>query len=152
MATSRITIENQIVTKKIIKYSEYDVYPREKYWLKFFNQLGYNWVPQLLSYDDKNRTLTMTYVGERINKNNKPVDWESQLEDILNCLERMNIKHNDIKPDEILVKDGQVHLIDFGWMNINDDWSCNQGFDSRVKPSHYFQDHNALERLHKVLD
>lgn len=151
MSTCRIHIENGVVTKKIIHYLDYDVYPREKYWLTFFNSIGYDWVPQLLSFDDHTHTLKMSYVGERISKDNKPEDWELQFKNILDCLERMNIKHNDIKYEEILVKDNKIYLIDFGWMNTNDDWSCNQGFNNRVKPYHFFHDHTALERIRKEL-
>lgn len=151
MSTSNITIENGVVTKNVIRYLEYDVYPREKYWLTFFNNIGYDWAPQLISFDDETCTLCMTYVGEKITKDNKPKDWETQFQHILDCLERMNIKHNDIKPEEVLVNENKLYLIDFGWMNIDDDWGCKQGFDSRVKPYHFFPDHTAFERIRKVL-
>ena len=39
---------------------------------------------------------------------------------------------------------GKIHLIDFGWMSIENDWSCRQGFDSRIKPCHLFHDNTAL--------
>ena len=32
-------------------------------------------------------------------------------------MEKNNCRHNDIKPDEIIVYDGKIKLVDFGWAN-----------------------------------
>ena len=46
---------------------------------------------------------------------NVPPDWAKQMSEILAVMFRVGVRHNDIKPHDILVQDGQLHLIDFGW-------------------------------------
>jgi tRNA A-37 threonylcarbamoyl transferase component Bud32 len=93
----------------------------------------------------------MEYVGTCINKTNAPKDWREQLERILAALDKEEIKHNDIKHTEVLIKNSKLHLIDFGWMSRGDDWSCGQGFNKRTKPCHRFHDHTAMARITKHL-
>ena len=64
----------------------------------------------------------MSYAGEPINED-IPADAMSQCLDILDDMKSLNMKHNDIKPQEVLVKDGRIHLCDFGWCSIEDDLS-----------------------------
>ena len=60
--------------------------------------------------------------GERINKNNIPKDYEDQLNNIIKVLEKHNCRHNDIKPEELLVMNGKIKVVDFGWANeLNED-------------------------------
>jgi len=82
----------------------------------------------LISYDDN--SLTTEYAGETISKykglkknpHNKwderefsdmPDDFEAQVEEILDELEKANLRHSDINCTHFLVKDGIVKLIDF---------------------------------------
>ena len=51
------------------------------------------------------------------NKCNLPSDWEAQRDNIISVLEKNNCRHNDIKPDEIIVYDGKIKLVDFAWAN-----------------------------------
>jgi len=57
----------------------------------------------------------MTYIGEMITKETIPEDWKEQRDYILKELAKCKCKHNDIKPQEITIQDGKLHLIDFGW-------------------------------------
>jgi hypothetical protein len=106
------------VSKKVTKNwdnNTINVYENEKKWL---NQLKYtDIIAQPIHFDDINRIITTEYVGEKINKYNIPVDWEKQRDEIISILEKHNCRHNDIKPDEIIVYDGKIKLIDFGWAN-----------------------------------
>ena len=106
------------VSKKVTKNwdnNTINVYENEKKWL---NQLKYtDIIATPIHFDDINRIITTEYVGEKINKYNIPVDWEKQRDEIISILEKNNCRHNDIKPDEIIVYDGKIKLIDFGWAN-----------------------------------
>jgi hypothetical protein len=44
-----------------------------------------------------------------------PDNWEEQLSEILEDLELSGIIHRDIRLDNLMVKDGVIKLIDFGW-------------------------------------
>jgi hypothetical protein len=106
------------VSKKVTKNwdnNTINVYENEKKWL---NQLkDTNIIATPIHFDDINRIITTEYVGEKINKYNIPIDWEKQRDEIISILEEHNCRHNDIKPDEIIVYDGKIKLIDFGWAN-----------------------------------
>ena len=52
--------------------------------------------------------------GERINKNNIPKDYEDQLNNIIKILENHNCRHNDIKPEELLIMNGKIKVVHFG--------------------------------------
>lgn len=85
----------------------------EVFWLNKFEY--FDRVPKLLSFDFNSKEIIMEYVGEKINRHNIPDDWELQMGYIINALKEHRCKHNDITPDEILVKNGIIYLIDFGW-------------------------------------
>ena len=153
--TSVVTLDpnTQIVTKQITNFSfdSWNIYEREVYWLKYLNEKGYTWCPKLTSSDSKTKTIQMEYVGVPINRNNAPKDWRAQLSSILSDLAKENIKHNDIKNAEVLVKAGKLYLIDYGWSSKGNDWSCGQGFSSKQKPCHEFHDHSAISRIARSL-
>ncbi len=56
---------------------------------------------------------------------NETLAYGEQLFSALACLESLNLVHQDIKPDNILLKDGELWLADFG------ETTSNQGFASR---------------------
>ncbi len=151
--TSKITIDMQkgIVIKYIIAYHSYNVFEREVYWLKYLNEKGYDWCPKLLSSDPEKKTIHMSYVGNPITKSNAPQDWVAQLEKILNDLEKEDIKHNDIKKGEVLVYNGKLYLVDYGWSSKGNDWSCGGIISKKPKPCHSFHDHTAIKRIEKYL-
>lgn len=102
--------QNQ-VTKKVILYNRYNVVENEAKWL--IKLSGYQNTPELISVN--NNILTLSYAGEIVCHENLPIDWESQMMNILNKLDEIDCSHNDIKPSDILVKEGQLMLIDFQW-------------------------------------
>jgi hypothetical protein len=106
------------VSKKVTKNwdnNTINVYENEKKWLNHLKDT--NIIAKPIHFDDLDRIITTEYVGEKINKYNLPVDWEKQRDEIISILEKHNCRHNDIKPDEIIVYDGKIKLIDFGWAN-----------------------------------
>ena len=90
--------------------------------------------PTLVGYGD--RYFITKYIGKRLCMKNSPKDIYKQAETILNILKKYNIKHCDIKTDEVLVgKNGNLYLTDFGWAKHNNSWECGGLFpkESRKK-------------------
>ena len=111
--SSKTTIS---VSKKIYNYwdsNKINVYKNEKKWLNILKKSDI--IAKPISFDDNSRIITTEYVGEKINKNNLPSDWENQRDYIISVLKKYNCRHNDIKPDELIVYNKKIKLIDFGW-------------------------------------
>jgi len=81
----------------------------EAAWLRRLKR--FLWAPMLVM--ERDLTLVMSYVGERITAATLPADWEQQVEDILEDMSRVPCCHNDVKRTELLVLDGRIRLIDF---------------------------------------
>lgn len=90
-----------------------DTYENEKYWLEKLKKSPY--FPKILVSEDDKRMLIVTDCGEHLNMHNIPDDLLTQRDNILNELQKYNCRHNDIKPSEIVIKDGKLNIIDFGW-------------------------------------
>lgn len=148
-ATSVIAFDHErsLVSKQVIKFLKYSVFEREVYWLTYLNKKGYPWCPRLVDHNPHTKTMIMEYAGETITRDNKPHDWEEQLQTILHDLRQERIQHNDIKRQELLVHNGRVMLIDYGWASLGKDYSCCQGFDPRIKPPPPFPDSTVFERI-----
>ena len=58
-------------------------------------------------------SITMSDVGVHLNAENMPDDWDAQIGSIIGALQKVNLRHNDIIPRNIMVKDGEIKLIDF---------------------------------------
>ena len=117
-----------------------DCYANEKHWLQALQPTGV--VPRLLCMDDRRQTLVTEYVGEPVTRETLPHDWATQRNRLLLALRRANCRHNDIKPSEILVQDGILRLVDFGWASplnkpipdhypecLGSTWRCPTGLD-----------------------
>lgn len=119
-----------------------DCYSNEVKWLRLLQST--NIVPQLLYANDAARVLVTEYVGEPIQAATLPSNWQAQRDRILATLQDHNCRHNDIKPKEILVQNGRLRLVDFGWaseMNqpnpahypdtLGNAWKCPTGYNDR---------------------
>lgn len=73
--------------------------------------------PKLILIGDN--YFVMNYCGEMISQENIPMDVYNQMDEILDILKNEGIRHLDIKHNEILVYNGTLNLIDFGFSRIN---------------------------------
>lgn len=101
------------VSKKVSRKWDIDVYENEKKWLQKLKDTDI--IARPIHFDDENRIITTEYAGELLNKDNLPEDWEEQRDRILKTLDYYDCRHNDIKPTELVIHDGKIRLIDFGW-------------------------------------
>ncbi len=90
-------------------------FQREIWWL--IRLRNFDRVPKIIKIEYPNR-LTESFIGDVITKETVPADWYDQMEYILGYLKSVNCNHNDIKPSEILVKDGKLYLIDYNWATL----------------------------------
>lgn len=125
------------------------VLQREIYILKYLNQKKYKWCPKLLYHNHK--LFITEHVGSPITARNIPRNYHKQMKNILNDLKKCRIKHNDIKLNEILVKKGRLHLVDFGWATQYNDPSCGQkNITPIINPGIIYKDRNILRLLDKL--
>jgi len=105
------TKTNISFVKKVIHahYSHYDFVNKEVFWLQ--RLATFDKIPSVAAFDSD--SIIMDYMGKIITKGTVPFDWKDQVDYIIETLKRLQVSHNDIKLEEILVKDGKINLIDF---------------------------------------
>lgn len=108
-ATSIVEVSGDRVLKKQISFLDYPLMFNE---MKMLSLLDSKHFPKV--YGLSNGILEIENCGVPILEN-VPTDYEEQLSEILFDLEAANIEHRDIRIDNLMVKDGVVKLIDFGW-------------------------------------
>lgn len=119
-----------------------NVYENEKKWLEKLKDTDI--IARPIHFDDENRIITTEYAGEQLDKDNLPADWEAQRDKILEALAKHNCRHNDIKPTELVIQDGKIRLVDFGWAydyqtpnpvdwpnGLGDNFKCGDHFDDK---------------------
>jgi len=108
----------------------YNLFEREVCALNRLQQ--FPWSPKVLNSSKK--TITMSYVGEPLTKENLPTDYAAQFQTILTDMESVGVRHNDIvypcsknhlKKHEVMVHEGRLSLVDFGWATIDGSVPCN---------------------------
>jgi len=109
--------------------STINVYRNEKEWLLKFENSQY--FPTLIYHDDSLRMLVTTDMGSELTKDDlSKIDVKMKIKELLEELKKYNCRHNDIKPCELVFKNNNINLIDFGWAHDYDksnpiDWpSC----------------------------
>ena len=127
----------------------------ELHWLNLLKESGFT--PKLVSYDKSLLTIEMTYVGQTITKENIPSNWKDQCEHIIATLKSYNCSHNDIKPEDILVDNETLYLVDFGWATtINADiptfWPESIGGDFKYQPSKFNDEYSLISSINYVLE
>ena len=98
----------------------------------------------------------MNYVGEPLNINNCPIDVKKQCINILDKLVENNCSHNDIKPEDILVLNGKLHLVDYGWATeigepIPSNWPDTIGGDFKFDIKNFNDNYSLLMSINHVL-
>lgn len=89
-------------------------YVTEKVWLQRMQGSGVTVEP--LAFFDGDQTLVLQHVGNPVTKDTLPGDWEVQLLHILEVFLERNCRHNDLKPEEIMVDGtGRLRIVDLGF-------------------------------------
>lgn len=108
---SNIFISEEIITKQV-KNSSYD---NE---LSIHSSLNHENIVSFISYDEKNKLITMEYCDQGSLKNCiNFIDINKAFREICNGLKYLhdrNIIHRDIKPENILIKNNCAKICDFG--------------------------------------
>jgi len=65
-------------------------------------------------------SVTMADAGVHLTAANMPDDWDEQIGTIIQVLKKAGIRHNDIIPRNMMVKDGHITLIDFSMSTFID--------------------------------
>lgn len=120
-STANILFMNGVVHKTIgtNKYQKFNVYEREVFWLKRFQDADF--VPDFVASNDRICSISMKIVGNSVSGSVIPEDFEEQLDNINKVLKEYNCQHNDINDDNILIGDNKIYLIDFGWSTFISD-------------------------------
>lgn len=148
-STSIIYFDNdkEYVLKKIIDYEKYNVYEREKFVMQLLNTRNMTWCPKLIDFDDNQRLLLMEHCGNKLQKSEITQNIESQFKKILRDMRLLKLKHNDIWNNELLLKNGKLHLVDFGWASINGNHSCGIGLWHGNKPFGILADNRPIRQI-----
>lgn len=139
----RVDLETGVVRKMQLDVDPWGCMARDADWL---DRIHSGIAPQLLGRVSD--WFEVTYEGERVNIYNLPVDWREQAEFVLRQLVAANCAHNDIHAGNIVVADGRIRLIDFGWATGIDEpipahWPEHMGHHHRIDV-HQFDDRHAL--------
>lgn len=150
-ATSIVSKGDGKILKTQVSYKDYPLIPNE---YRILNLLNSHHFPKVYSLDIENKTIEIEDCGIPI-LDNLPEDWKFQLAEIARCLKEAKVTHRDIKLDNLMVKDGIVKLIDFGWAILEGEKeekeapSC-LGFPNR--PSWGFDDVYSINRVIKQIE
>jgi serine/threonine protein kinase len=100
----------RVFRRHFIRYDPIILLRREA---MFLEKLEGHHAPRLISIGQD--WIEMSYCGMELTSTNLPSDWRSQIKRIVAVLSEKKIIHRDIKPGNILVNEGKIYLIDFGW-------------------------------------
>lgn len=148
--TSIVSKTEGSIVKKQNSFMSYNLIDNEERILKNIDSIHF---PKFISKN--NDELSIEDCGELLTVNNLSQDWKSQLVQILAELRLNKIQHRDIKPDNILVKDGIIKLIDWGWAKFEDEIeevippSC-LGYP--YKPSWGYDDNFSMRQIIKEFE
>lgn len=133
------------------KYAKFDPLDREICILKHLS--NFSWVPRLLWYNSS--SLVTNYVGVPLTTLTIPLNYKEQMDKIIVDMKSVGINHGDIykachrspgcKPTcpkceeqyDIMVLDGRLSVLDFGWATKYGSFSCEETITSKT-PRGYF--------------
>jgi len=129
-----------------------NVYKNEKKWLLKLGKSKY--FPTLLYYNDNLRLLVTTDMGIELSKQHvKNINIIQQVNNLLQELKMYNCRHNDIKPSELVFKNGTINLVDFGWAHEYnesnpDDWP--ECLGAEFKGDIYDDEYSIYKSIHYI--
>lgn len=144
-ATSVVSKTDGKVIKKQTGFMAYGLIENER---RILSQIDSIHFPKVYDVDGE---LAVEDCGEMLTIYNLPKNWKEQLVRIIGLLKEYRVQHRDIKPDNLMVKDEAIKLIDFGWARLEDDEpdtppSC-LGYP--YKPSDTFDDNYSMLKIIK---
>lgn len=156
-ATAVVEKKDGIVIKKQSSYTEYNLLKNE---YDFLSKLTSRHFPigHRLTEDGE---IWMQDCGVPLSAENCPADWQEQLGEIVRDLHASHVQHRDIKLDNLMLLDGVIKLIDFGWAIWTGEGMVN---DSKIaleapsclgmpnKPSDGFNDAFSMRKVIKQLE
>lgn len=148
--TSIVNKSNGNVFKEQTGWLDYDLISNE---YDILSNISSPHFPKVYKMDG--RIIEIEDCGEHLNQNNIPYDWKEQLKTILSDLAKNKIIHRDIRLDNIMVKNGTLKLIDFGWAKFIGESesklppSC-LGFPN--KPSSGYSDEYSMKCVSKQIE
>lgn len=114
---------------------------------EFLRCLDGRHAPRLLTFGEG--WIELEHCGAELSTDNLPKDWHEQAVEIATVLAEAGILHRDIKSGNVLVKDGQLYLIDFGWAVWVDEtpYLSPRELCEEVPREHIYNNQVALEWL-----
>lgn len=147
--TSLIEKKGNVIKKRQVSYGGYSLGSNE---YRILSKVKSPCFPKVLDFSKG--VITLEDCGVPITVETLPADWKKQLVYILSALKREGIEHRDIRPDNLLVKDGIIKLIDFGWARMKDDPPDNPpsclGYP--YKPTYGFDDNFSMKMVVRQIE
>lgn len=115
-ATATVEKEDGKIVKTQVGYKDYDLIGNEA---RILAKCKSKHFPKI--YKAGESEIRIEDCGEELTLDNLPDNWKQQLIQIIKDLRSYGAEHRDIRPDNLMVKNGIIKLIDFGWARLKDD-------------------------------
>lgn len=140
-----VSADRTFFLKKIKRFLDANLAEREAFLLNKLQK--YRHFPIVIQSTSK--YIIVEFIdGEPLSKTNAPEDLDLQVWEILSSMHREEIRHFDISPSELLVSDGELFLVDFGWGLFQNSGHCGIGLSDEGKPYPAgITDEQAIEQI-----